>query len=175
MQLVKALSETKAIDITGQVVHWDANEVNPVRDRDIAYFRRHPDVFEVLGENALPYYGSEASGNTVLLGPDGSMIALSEAVAVVTRTTTGTAFTGACEFRGFVVRTETGGTADVTIYDATSATGTAIMTVANITTGTYYWDGDHATAGVGNGGRRLNSTGCHVVIAGTCTIDVMVE
>jgi hypothetical protein len=115
------------------------------------------------------------SGGTALLAPDGAVAALSEAVAVVPLTATGTAFTGACEFRGFVVRAETGGTADVTIYDATSATGTPIMTVANISTGTYYWDGDHATPGVGTGGRRLNSTGCHVVIAGTCTIDVMVE
>jgi hypothetical protein len=110
-----------------------------------------------------------------LLDGDGGVYALSEAVAVVTLTATDTAVSGACEFRGFVVRSESGGTADVTIYDATSATGTAIMTVANITTGTYYWDGDHATAGVGTGGRRINSTGCHVVISGTATIDVMVE
>ena len=114
-----------------------------------------------------------SDGDIVL--QDGSVRSLSEAVGVVTLTATGTAFTGACEFRGFVVRAETGGTADVTIYDATSATGTAIMTVENISTGTYYWDGDHATPGVGNGGRRINSTGCHVVISGTCTIDVMVE
>lgn len=115
------------------------------------------------------------SGGAFTFGTAEGVLALSEAVAVVSLTATGTAFTGACEFRGFVVRAETGGTADVTIYDATSATGTAIMTVANISTGTYYWDGDHATPGVGNGGRRLNATGCHVVIAGTCTIDVMVS
>ena len=96
-------------------------------------------------------------------------------MAVVTLTATGTAFTGACELRGFVVRSESGGTADVTIYDALSATGTAIMTVANVSVGTYYWDGDWATPGVGTGGRRINTTGCHVVIAGTAIIDVMVE
>jgi hypothetical protein len=123
-------------------------------------------------ETGIARWSSDVTG---LLKPDGTVVALSEAVAVVELTATGTAFTGACEFRGFVVRAETGGTADVTIYDATSATGTPIMTVANISTGTYYWDGDHATPGVGSGGRRLNSTGCHVVIAGTCTIDVMVE
>jgi hypothetical protein len=125
-----------------------------------------------LSAGGIPRWSADA---TALLKPDGTVVALSEAVAVVPLTATGTAFTGACEFRGFVVRAETGGTADVTIYDATSATGTPIMTVANISTGTYYWDGDHATPGVGTGGRRLNSTGCHVVIAGTCTIDVMVE
>lgn len=130
------------------------------------------------GERHVPLLnGAQVDGIDAgnIVDAEGGVFALSEAVAVVTRTATGTAFSGACEFRGFVVRAETGGTADVTIYDATSATGTAIMTVANITTGTYYWDGDHATAGVGNGGRRVNSTGCHVVIAGTCTIDVMVE
>lgn len=105
---------------------------------------------------------------------DGALYALSEVAAVVSLTATGTAVTGACEFGGFVVRSESGGTADVTIYDATSATGTAIMTVANVTTGVYFWLGDHATAGVGVAGRRANTTGCHVVIAGTCTIDVLV-
>ncbi len=63
----------------------------------------------------------------------------------------------------------------MTVYDATSATGTAIMTVANISTGAYLWLGDHATVGVGVAGRRANTTGCHVVIAGTCTIDVLVK
>lgn len=110
-----------------------------------------------------------------ILNSDGSVRALTEASAVVNLTATGTAFTGACEFGGFVVNTETGGTADVTVYDNTSATGTPIMTVANVSPGTYHWDGDWATPGLGNGDRRINVTGCHVVIAGTCDIDVKVE
>lgn len=121
--------------------------------------------------------GCEAtySATVSLQAADGGVVALSEAVAVVPLTATGSGAATACEFRGFVVRSESGGTADVTIYDALSATGTAIMTVANVSVGTYYWDGDWSTPGVGNGGRRINSTGCWVVIAGTCTIDVMVE
>lgn len=127
-------------------------------------------------ESRLAYF-SQADGSTSygLMTPDGGVAALSEAFDVVTLTATGTAFTGACEYRGFIVRAQTGGTADVTVYDALSATGTPIMTVANIVNGTYYMDGDHATVGNGTGGRRRNTTGLYVVIAGTCTIDVMVE
>lgn len=121
---------------------------------------------------ALVIDAADGTGN--ILTPDGGIIALSEVSPVVTLTETDTAVTGACEFGGFVVRSESGGTADVTIYDATSATGTAIMTAPNVTTGTYFWLGDHATAGVGVAGRRANTTGCHVVIAGTATIDVLV-
>ena len=112
-----------------------------------------------------------------LLDPDGAVIALSEAVAVQTLTATGTAFTGACEFRGIVVRAISGTPQTVTVYDATSATGTPIATFTIAALGAYYWDGDQVTAGNGNGGRRINSTGCHVVISGgtSRTIDVMVE
>lgn len=112
-----------------------------------------------------------------LMRPDGSVIALSEAVAVVALTATGTAFSGACEYRGFVVRAISGTPQTITVYDATSATGTPIMTVSVTDLGTYYWDGDHATAGNGSGARRVCGTGCHVVISGgtSRTIDVMVE
>lgn len=108
---------------------------------------------------------------------DGSVFALSEAVAVVALTATGTAFTGACEFRGIAVRAISGTPQTVTVYDATSATGTAIAVFTIAALGTYYWDGDWVTVGVGAGGRRINSTGCHVVISGgtSRTIDVMVE
>lgn len=99
---------------------------------------------------------------------------LSEVQEFVTLSATGSAAIGACEFGGFVVRSQSGGTADITIYDALSATGTPIMTVSNVVNGVYFWLGDHATAGVGRAGRRLNATGCWVVISGTATLDVMV-
>lgn len=135
---------------------------------------------EVVG--VRPARGERAEANWVryddgaLVDPDGGAIALSEAVPVVTLTATGTAFTGACEFRGITVRAISGTPQTVTVYDATSATGTAIATFTVSALGTYYWDGDWATAGNGNGGRRINSTGCHVVISGgtSRTIDVMV-
>lgn len=111
------------------------------------------------------------------LDADGVALTLSEAAAVVELTATGTAFSGACEFRGIVVRAISGTPQTITVYDATSAIGTAIAVFSVSNTGTYYWDGDWVTAGNGNGGRRINSTGCHVVISGgtSRTIDVMVE
>lgn len=119
--------------------------------------------------------GTITSGGSLLDGA-GGVYALSEAVAVQTLTATGTAFTGACEFRGIVVRAISGTPQTVTVYDATSATGTPIATFTIASLGTYYWDGNQVTAGNGNGGRRINSTGCHVVISGgtSRTIDVMV-
>lgn len=129
------------------------------------------------GQNPATRWATLAEGSTAgsytLQDPEGGILALSEVSAVVTLTATGTAVSGACKFGGFVVRSESGGTADVTIYDALSATGTAIMTVANVSVGAYFWLGDHATAGVGVAGRRANGTGCHVVISGTATIDVL--
>lgn len=112
---------------------------------------------------------------TGLAGPTGAILALSEVSDVVNISATGIAFTGACEFGGFVVRSQTGGTADITIYDALSATGTAIMTVSNVVVGAYLWAGDWATAGVGTNLRRANTTGCWVVISGTANIDVLVS
>lgn len=123
-----------------------------------------------------PLVAVGGSGAFSLVAPDGGVVALSEAVPVVALTATGTAFTGACEFRGVTVRAISGTPQTVTVYDATSATGTPIATFTIAALGTYYWDGDWATVGNGNGGRRINSTGCHVVISGgtSRTIDMMV-
>lgn len=131
------------------------------------------DVVNITAIDGAVTYTATTSIET----PDGGVVALSEAVSVVTLTATGTAFTGACEFRGITVRAISGTPQTVTVYDATSATGTAIATFTVSAVGTYYWDGDWTTAGNGTGGRRVNSTGCHVVISGgtSRTIDVMVE
>lgn len=107
---------------------------------------------------------------------DGGVHTLSEVQAVVSATATATAFSGACLFRGIVVRAIVGTPQTITVYDATSAAGTPIATFTIAALGTYFWDGDQVTAGNGRGGRRQNTTGCHVVIAGgtSRTIDVMV-
>ena len=105
--------------------------------------------------------------------PDGSVQSLSEAVVVQTITATGTALSGACEYRGFKVRAVSG-TVNVVVYDNTSATGTPIHTVNAVSltggdgSGGYLWS---------NGARRINTTGCHVVLSGggSATVDVMVE
>jgi hypothetical protein len=117
-----------------------------------------------------------AGDGTVQLA-DGSVYALSEASPVVTLTATGTAFTGACEFRGVNVRAINGTPQTVTVYDNTSASGTPIATFTVSALGYFYWDGNMTTPGVGNGARRVNSTGCHVVISGgtSRTIDVDVS
>lgn len=150
------------------------------------FLGRQVDVYDeedVLGEWTGSGYGAASAfkrngdGSFSMILPDGASAALAEAVATQALTATGTAFTGACEFRGIVVRAISGTTQTVTVYDATSATGTPIATFTIAALGTYYWDGDWVTVGVGNGGRRVCTTGCHVVISGgtSRTIDVMVE
>lgn len=128
-------------------------------------------------ESAIARLIRTSGGNHALATPDGGVLALSEAVAVSTLTATGTPKAVPCEFRGIVVRAISGTPQTVTVYDATSASGDPIATFTIAALGTYYWDGDWATAGNGSGGRRLNATGCHVVISGgtSRTIDVMAE
>lgn len=115
----------------------------------------------------------DASGN--MIAPDSSLLSLTSVWPVVNLTATGSLAAAACEFGGFVVRSQSGGTADVTIYDALSATGVAIMTVPNVVEGTYYWDGDWVTPGVGRGNARANTVGGWAVIAGTANIDFLVR
>jgi len=102
-----------------------------------------------------------------ILMSDGGVLALSEAQPVVALTATDTAFTGACEYAGFHVRAIVGASQTVTVYDNTSATGTPIHTETVSATGYFPWAGNK---------RRLNSTGCHVVISGgtSRTLDVLV-
>lgn len=117
-------------------------------------------------------------GDSNLLYPDGSIMALSEAVAVVNLTATGTAFTGACEFRGIKVTAYNGGPQTITVYDNTSAAGTLIDTIVVDGLGTWLWDrSTDASDRSQSGARRICGTGCHVVISGgtSRTIDVMVE
>ena len=102
---------------------------------------------------------------------------LSEIVGTQTLTATGTALSQAGYFRGIVVRALSGTPQTVTVYDATSATGTPIAVFTVTAVGAYFWDGDWMTPGKGAGGRRQLTAGCHVVISGgtSRTIDVMVE
>jgi hypothetical protein len=96
-----------------------------------------------------------------------SVVALSEAQPVRSFTGTTDTFTGACEYAGFRVRAISGTPQTVTVYDATSATGTPIHTESVTATGYFPWAGNK---------RRINATGCHVVVSGgtSRTIDVLV-
>lgn len=109
----------------------------------------------------------DVNGASFVVSGEGNLMALAELAVPVTLTATGTAKSGGCEFGGFVVRAVSG-TVNVTIYDATSATGTPIMTSNAVALGAYPW----------NSGRwRENTTGCHVVIGGggTVTLDVLAQ
>lgn len=113
---------------------------------------------------------------TALIGPQGSVMALSEVAPVSSLTATGTAQTGAGFYRGIKVRAIDGGPQTITVYDATSATGTPIDVIVVNALGTWLWDRPSDVL-PGIGGRRPVSTGVHVVISGgtSRTIDVMVE
>lgn len=107
-------------------------------------------VFNVAGDVSGP------------VTPDGGILAVSEVTPYVTRTSTGTAFSGACELAGYDCTAVTG-TPTITIYDNTSAAGTVIVPATTLTVGRveFAW-------------KRALTTGCHVVLSGTQTVNVLV-
>lgn len=96
---------------------------------------------------------------------DGSLLSISEVTAYVTRTTTGTAFTGACEFAGYVCTVAAG---NITVYDNTSAAGTVIVPTTALAVGAF------PIFGAGTNGKMALTTGCHVVLSGAATVNVLV-
>lgn len=107
-------------------------------------------------------FSSVAGSPSALKASDGSVFALSEVTPYVTRTSTGTAFTGVCELAGYDCTAVTG-TPTITIYDNTSAAGTVIVPATTLTVGRveFAW-------------KRALTTGCHVVLSGTQTVNVLV-
>jgi hypothetical protein len=100
--------------------------------------------------------------NGALVDREGGVYALSEATPYVPLTATGTAFTGACELAGWDVVAVTG-TPTITIYDNTSAAGTVIVPATTLTVGRVEF-----------AYKRALTTGCHVVLSGTQTVNVLV-
>lgn len=100
-----------------------------------------------------------------LLAPDGGVLAIVEVVPYVTRTSTGTAFTGACEFAGYYCTVAAG---NITIYDNTSAAGTVIVPTTALSVGPF------PVFGAGTNGKLALTTGCHVVLSGAATVNVLV-
>jgi hypothetical protein len=80
-------------------------------------------------------------------------------------TATGTAFTGACELAGWLCSVAAG---TITIYDALSATGTPIVPAETLTTA------PRPIFGVGHSGKLQLVTGCHVVLSGAATVNILV-
>lgn len=99
------------------------------------------------------------------VAPDGGILSLSEVSPYVTRTSTGTAFTGACEFAGYVCTVAAG---NITVYDNTAASGTVIVPTTALTVGAF------PVFGAGTNGKMALTTGCHVVLSGAATVNVLV-
>ena len=93
------------------------------------------------------------------------IIALSEVTDYVNLTATGTAFTGACEFAGYVCTVAAG---NITVYDNTSAAGTVIVPTTALAVGAF------PIFGAGTNGKMTLTTGCHVVLSGAATVNVLV-
>ncbi len=110
-------------------------------------------------------YQSNDDGSVDVLGPDDQIIGLSEVTDYVNLTATGTAFTGACEFAGYVCTVAAG---NITVYDNTSAAGTVIVPTTALTVGAF------PIFGAGTNGKMALTTGCHVVLSGAATVNVLV-
>ena len=98
----------------------------------------------------------------VLEANGGGLVALSEVSPYVNLTATGTAFTGPCELAGFDCTAVTS-SPTITIYDNTSAAGTVIVPTTTLTVGRTEF-----------AYKRALTTGCHVVLSGTQTVNILV-
>jgi hypothetical protein len=117
-----------------------------------------------LNDRGGPAYFN--SGSTGLVDQDDAVFALSEVTAYVTRTTTGTAHTGAGEFAGYICTVAAG---NITAYDNTSAAGTVIVPTTALVVGAF------PIFGAGTNGKLALTTGCHVVLSGAATVNVLVQ
>ena len=102
----------------------------------------------------------DSAGTYSLQNPAGGVLAVSEVTPYVTRTSTGTAFSGACELAGYDCTVAAG---NITIYDNTSATGTVIVPTTALALGRVEF-----------AYKRALTTGCHVVLSGAATVNVLV-
>jgi hypothetical protein len=92
----------------------------------------------------------------------GSGLVMSEVTSYVNLTATGTAFSGACELAGYDCTAVTG-SPTITIYDNTSAAGTVIVPATTLTVGRTEFEY-----------KRALTAGCHVVLSGTQTVNILV-
>lgn len=83
-----------------------------------------------------------------------------EATPYVNMTATGTAVSGACELAGYDCTTAAG---NITIYDGTSAAGVVIVPTTALSVGRVEF-----------AYKRALNTGCHVVLSGAATVNVLV-
>ncbi len=105
------------------------------------------------------------TGGNVIVGPDGSLIALAEVTPYVNVTATTTAIAGPCEFAGYVCTSAAG---TITVYDGTSAAGAIIVPTTTLAVGAF------PILGAGTSAKLALSTGCHVVLSGAAVVNVLV-
>lgn len=122
-------------------------------------------TIKTFDDNPLPNVVPALSYNEVVslkasLPQDGSVFSISEVTPYVNLTATGTAFTGPCELAGYDCTVAAG---NITIYDNTSAAGTVIIPTTALVLGRveFTW-------------KRALLTGCHVVLSGAATVNVLV-
>lgn len=110
--------------------------------------------------SGLPSTQIDQTPGGPVLTVNGVAMALVEVSPYVNLTVTATAFTGACELAGYDCIVAAG---NITIYDNTSATGTVIVPTTALTVGRteFAW-------------KRALTTGCHVVLSGAATVNVLV-
>ena len=111
-----------------------------------------------IGMGAVGVLGLTSGGSIV--GPTGSLITLVEVTPYVNLTSTGTAFTGACELAGYDCTVAAG---NITIYDGTNTSGTVIVPTTSLAVGRVEF-----------GYKRALGVGCHVVLSGAATVNVLV-
>jgi hypothetical protein len=101
-----------------------------------------------------PYNGGLYANNQLL--------ALAESTPYVNRTATGTVFTGPCELAGYDCIAVTA-SPTITIYDNTSAAGTIVVPTTTLVLGRveFAW-------------KRALAIGCHVVLSGVQTVNILV-
>ena len=108
------------------------------------------------------FYPLEFNATNGGIYANNQLLALAEATPYVVRTATGTAFTGPCELAGYDCVAVTA-SPTITIYDNTSATGNIIVPTTTLTLGRveFAW-------------KRALSVGCHVVLSGVQTVNILV-
>ena len=163
------LQSTVTITPSGGSVKWRASDRTGTRF-SIGEITAAADVELEPGWTLyIQCFGGTAtySGDAQITTPDGAVVALSETSPYVTPDPSAgtTVLTGAGELAGWYCSVADG---NITIYDALSATGTAIVPATALVVGPM------PIMGAGTTAKLALATGCHVVLSGAATVRVLV-
>lgn len=117
---------------------------------------------------SVPGISEDENGAYRFTMPDGSVGVLSEVSAYVAATASAgaTVHTGTGEFGGYICTVAAG---NITIYDNTAASGTVLVPTTALAVGSF------PIMGAGTNTRLVLATGCHVVLSGAATVQVLVQ